>query len=68
MLSGCSWLSPTPKTRGAGGVPIEATAGIDPDVTPFVLEVVDEINDGKRLWCASLLWTKEGRSGSPFTT
>ncbi len=30
-------------------MPIEATAGIDPDVTPFVLEVVDEVNDGRKL-------------------
>jgi hypothetical protein len=30
-------------------VPLEASAGIDPDVTPFVLEVVDEANDGRKL-------------------
>jgi hypothetical protein len=30
-------------------MPLEATAGIDPDVTPFVLEVVEEVNDGRKL-------------------
>ena len=48
-ISGCAFLAPRAKTQGAGSVPIEATAGIDPDVTPFVLEVVDEVNDGKKL-------------------
>jgi len=49
VISGCSLFGSTAKTRGAGDVPIEATAGIDPDVTPFVLEVVNEVNDGKKL-------------------
>lgn len=49
LISGCSLFGPTAKTRGAADVPIEATAGIDPDVTPFVLEVVKEVNDGKKL-------------------
>ena len=49
VLSGCGLFGPSAKTRGAGEVPIEATAGIDPDVTPFVLEVVDEVNDGRKL-------------------
>ncbi len=49
LISGCSLFGSTAKTRGAGDVPIEATAGIDPDVTPFVLEVVNEFNDGKKL-------------------
>ena len=49
LISGCAVFGPKAKTQGAGSVPIEATAGIDPDVTPFVLEVVDEVNDGKKL-------------------
>ena len=49
MISGCALFGPKGRTQGAGSVPIEATAGIDPDVTPFVLEVVDEVNDGKKL-------------------
>ena len=49
VLSGCALFGPRAKTQGAGTVPIEATAGIDPDVTPFVLEVVDEVNDGKKI-------------------
>lgn len=45
-VSGCSSLfGSSPKTYGAGGVALEATAGADPDVTPFILEVVEEIND-----------------------
>ena len=49
LISGCSLFGSTAKTSGAADVPIEATAGIDPDVTPFVLEVVKEVNDGKKL-------------------
>lgn len=49
-VQGCSWLTGSPgKVHGAGGVALEATSGIDPDVTPFVLEVVEELNDGDRL-------------------
>lgn len=48
-LSGCSLFSPQPKTRGAASLPLEATAGLDPDVTPFILEVMDEKNDGRQL-------------------
>ena len=48
-LCGCSLFGSQPKTRGAGGVPLEATAGADPDVTPFILEVMNESNDGQRL-------------------
>ncbi len=44
MFSGSSG-----KVHGAGGVALEATSGIDPDVTPFVLEVVEELNDGNQL-------------------
>jgi len=47
LLGGC--FRPSTKTQGAGGVPIDATAGIDPDVTPFILEVVDEGIEGDRL-------------------
>jgi hypothetical protein len=49
LLTGCALFGPRAKTQGAGGVPVEATAGIDPDVTPFVLEVLEEVNDGKKL-------------------
>lgn len=47
QMLGC--LTSSPKTKGAGGVPIDATAGIDPDVTPFILEVLDEVVEGDRL-------------------
>jgi hypothetical protein len=48
--SGCSLFGGgSLKTVGAGSVPIEATSGIDPDVTPFVLEVLDEKNNGEKL-------------------
>lgn len=46
---GCALFGPQPKTRNAGGMPLEATAGVDPDVTPFILEVMDEKNDGRQL-------------------
>jgi hypothetical protein len=49
QLLGCALFGPQPKTQGAGGLPLEATAGIDPDVTPFILEVMDEKNDGRQL-------------------
>lgn len=49
QLSGCALFAPSPKTQGAGGLPLEATAGVDPDVTPFILEVMDEKNDGRQL-------------------
>jgi hypothetical protein len=49
QLPGCSLFAPQPKTQGAGGLPLEATAGINPDVTPFILEVMDEKNDGRQL-------------------
>lgn len=49
VLSGCGLFGPSAKTQGAGEVPIEATAGFDPDVTPFVLEIVDEVNDGRQI-------------------
>jgi hypothetical protein len=50
LFQGCSLFNgSTNKVKGAGGVAIEATSGIDPDVTPFVLEVVEELNDGTQL-------------------
>ena len=49
IVSGCALFPPKAKTQGAGGLPLEATAGLDPDVTPFVLEVMEESNDGKKL-------------------
>ena len=49
VVSGCALFAPKAKTQGAGGLPLEATAGLDPDVTPFVLEVLEESNDGKKL-------------------
>jgi len=64
FISGCALLGPQAKTRGAGGVPIEATAGIDPDVTPFVLEVVDEVNDGKKLLVKGRLIPKISKPAS----
>lgn len=49
-LQGCSGIfGPKNELKNIGGVALEATSGIDPDVTPFVLEVVDEQNDGQRL-------------------
>ena len=48
--SGCSSIfGSTPQTHGAGGVALEATAGADPDVTPFILEVVEELNDENKV-------------------
>ena len=48
--SGCSSLfGKSPQTHGAGGVALEATAGADPDVTPFILEVVEELNDENKV-------------------
>ena len=50
LFKGCSLFNgSTNKVKGVGGVAIEATSGIDPDVTPFVLEVVEELNDGTQL-------------------
>jgi hypothetical protein len=50
LVQGCSLFNGSShKVQGAGGVALEATSGIDPDVTPFVLEVVEELNDGDRL-------------------
>lgn len=49
-LQGCSTMfGPKKELKNIGGVALEATSGIDPDVTPFVLEVVEEMNDGERL-------------------
>jgi hypothetical protein len=63
-LSGCSLFGPTAKTTNAGGVPLEATAGSDPDVTPFILEVVEEVNDGKRLTVKGRLLPKTSKPAS----
>lgn len=49
QLMGCALFASRPKTQGASGLPIEATAGVDPDVTPFILEVMEEKNDGRQL-------------------
>jgi hypothetical protein len=64
IISGCALFAPRAKTQGAGSVPIEATAGIDPDVTPFVLEVVDEVNDGKKLVVTGRLIPKTTKPAS----
>ncbi len=64
VVSGCSFFAPTAKTSGAGDMPLEATAGFDPDVTPFVLEVVEELNDGKKLIVKGRIIPKATKSAS----
>ena len=64
VLGGCSLFSSQSKTRGAAGLPIEATAGLDPDVTPFILEVMDEKNDGNQLTVKGRIIPKASRSAS----
>ncbi len=63
-LGGCSLLGTKPKVMNAGGVPLEATAGVDPDVTPFILEVVEEKNDGERLTVQGRLLPKTSKPAS----
>jgi len=63
-LSGCALFGPTAKTTNVGGVPLEATAGVDPDVTPFILEVVDEVNDGKQLTVKGRILPKTSKPAS----
>jgi hypothetical protein len=63
-LSGCSLFAPKAKVTNAGGVPLEATTGVDPDVTPFILEVVDEKNDGKRLTVQGRILPKVSKPAS----
>lgn len=63
-LGGCSLFAPKAKVTNAGGVPLEATAGIDPDVTPFILEVVEEKNDGKRLTVQGRILPKTSKPAS----
>jgi hypothetical protein len=63
-LSGCALFGPTAKTTNVGGVPLEATAGVDPDVTPFILEVVDEVNDGKQLTVNGRILPKTSKPAS----
>lgn len=63
-VSGCALFAPQAKTRGAGGMPLEATAGLDPDVTPFILEVMDEKNDGKQLTVKGRIIPKASRPAS----
>jgi len=63
-VSACALFGPQAKTRGAGGLPIEATAGVDPDVTPFILEVMDEKNDGRRLTVTGRITPKTSKPAS----
>ena len=63
--SGCSLFGGgSLRTVGAGSLPIEATSGIDPDVTPFVLEVLDEKNDGDKLQITGRILPKAEWSAS----
>jgi hypothetical protein len=64
LVSGCSLFAPKGKVTNAGGVPLEATAGVDPDVTPFILEVVEEKNDGKRLTVQGRILPKTSKPAS----
>lgn len=56
VLVGCS---PTVVAVPIGEEPLDSASGARPEVTPFVLDIVDESNDGQRLVIKGRLSAKE---------
>lgn len=55
----CAGCSPSVVAVPIGDEPLDSASGARPDVTPFVLDIVDESNDGQRLIIKGRLSAKE---------